>query len=486
MLQELLYKVPLTGVYGKTDIGIRSLHTDSRQVEAGSMFIAIRGTVSDGHSFIDQAIECGAVAILCETLPDKRQPAVTYVQVADSALALGIVCDHFYKSPSASMCVVGVTGTNGKTTTATVLYDLYTSLGYVCGLISTIRIRIGQQEIDSTHTTPDAIRLQQQLASMQEAGCTHVFMECSSHAIHQHRIAGIRFAVAVFTNITHDHLDYHQTFNEYVRVKKSWFDGLEKDVLAISNADDKRGKLMLQDSAAKKYYYGIHHISDFTGKLLDCDLSGLHMRVADTDVHFAMIGAFNAYNLLAVYAVAVLLGEDKQKVLEKLSVLKGAQGRFEPIVSKLKQVVGIVDYAHTPDALLNVLATIHNLRKKDTKVITVVGCGGNRDREKRPLMTQVACQYSDCVILTSDNPRFEKPEMILEDMQTGINITDRKKCLVIVDRKEAIRTAVRLVQPADILLLAGKGHETYQEIQGVKYPFDDKEILQSVFDEMEY
>jgi UDP-N-acetylmuramoyl-L-alanyl-D-glutamate--2,6-diaminopimelate ligase len=486
MLQELLYKVPLTGVYGKTDIEIRSLHTDSRQVKAGSMFVAIRGSISDGHSFIDQAIENGAVAILCETLPDQRHEAVTYVQVADAAKALGIVCDHFYKSPSASMRVVGVTGTNGKTTTATVLYDLFTSLGYVCGLISTIRIRIGQQELEATHTTPDAIRLQQQLAAMREAGCTHVFMECSSHAIHQHRIAGIRFAAAVFTNITHDHLDYHQTFDEYVRVKKSWFDGLEKDVLAISNADDKRGKYMLQDSDAKKYYYGLHHVCDFTGKLLDCDLSGLHMRVADTDVHFAMIGAFNAYNLLAVYAVAVLLGEDKHIVLEKLSVLKGAQGRFEPIVSKLKQVVGIVDYAHTPDALLNVLATIHNMRKKNTKVITVVGCGGNRDREKRPLMAQVACQYSDCVILTSDNPRFEKPETILEEMQSGVKITDRKKCLVIVDRKEAIRTAVRLGQPADILLLAGKGHETYQEIQGVKYPFDDKEILQAVFDEMEY
>ena len=486
MLQELLYKVPLTGVYGKTDIGIRSLHIDSRQVEKGGLFVAIRGAVSDGHAFIASAIQQGAVAVLCEVLPDQLDDAVTYVVVPNASYALGIVAAHFYQNPSERMKVVGVTGTNGKTTTATLLFDLFTALGYRCGLISTVRNRIADQVLESTHTTPDAIRVQSLLSDMLTAGCTHVFMECSSHAIHQHRITGIRFQAALFTNISHDHLDYHHTFDEYVRVKKSWFDGLEKEVFAISNADDKRGKQMLQDTAAKKYFYGLHQVCDFSGKLLGSELTGLHMRVDEIDVHFAMIGAFNAYNLLAVYAAAVLMGEEKQAVLEKLSALKGAEGRFDPLLSKEKHVVGIIDYAHTPDALLNVLATIHHLRKKDTHVITVVGCGGNRDREKRPVMAQVACQYSDTVILTSDNPRYENPDSILSEMQAGIKITDRKKCLLVPDRKEAIRTAVRLAKEADILLLAGKGHEKYQEIQGVRYPFDDKEVLQAVFDEMDY
>jgi UDP-N-acetylmuramoyl-L-alanyl-D-glutamate--2,6-diaminopimelate ligase len=383
------------------------------------------------------------------------------------------------------MKVIGVTGTNGKTTVAVLLYKLFSALGHTCGLISTIQNKIGREVLPSTHTTPDAISLNALMARMAEAGCEYVFMECSSHAIHQHRIAGIEFTGALFTNITHDHLDYHGTFDEYIRVKKSWFDALPASAFAISNADDRRGAVMLQNCAAKKYYYSLKTLADFKGKVLESSLLGLHMNVNEMDVHFKLIGGFNAYNLLAVYGAALCLGQSKEQVLLLLSSLTGAEGRFDYIISQKEKVVGIVDYAHTPDALLNVLATIKQLRRGYEKIITVVGCGGNRDRSKRPIMAEVATEHSDKVIFTSDNPRFEDPLEILKEMEAGLNMIARKKCITISDRREAIKTAVSLSQQEDIILLAGKGHEKYQEVAGEKFPFDDKAVLKELFELLE-
>lgn len=383
------------------------------------------------------------------------------------------------------MKLIGVTGTNGKTTIATLLWKLFTALGYRCGLVSTVRCHIAEREIPSTHTTPDAISINRLLSEMLEAGCTHAFMECSSHAIHQQRIAGLRFCGALFSNITHDHLDYHKTFDEYIRVKKSWFDGLPSGAFAISNADDKRGRVMLQNTRARKYCYSLHSMAEFRGKILENTMNGLHMVVDGQEVFFRLIGEFNAANLMAVYAAAVCLGAEKQDVLRLLSGLTGAEGRFDTLVSGKLRIMGIVDYAHTPDALLNVLATIKKLRKDDRKIITVVGCGGDRDKTKRPLMAQVACAYSDRVILTSDNPRTEDPLAILKDMEAGIDTLSRKKYLTIPDRREAIRVAVSLADEEDILLVAGKGHEKYQEINGIRHGFDDHEVLREVFSELE-
>jgi len=485
MLKDLLYKVNIIAVSGDTTTVIKDLQTDSRKVTPGTCFIAIKGNNTNGHDFIAQAIEAGAVAVVCEIMPDIKNNDVTYVQVADTAFAAGVMSHHFYDDPSSKMSIIGVTGTNGKTTIATLLWKLYTQLGYRCGLISTVQNQIGEEIIPATHTTPDAISLNALLGKMAASGCTHVFMECSSHAIHQQRIAGIDFAAAVFSNITHDHLDYHQTFDEYIRVKKSWFDSLSKNTISLSNADDKRGAVMLQNTASKKCFYSLKTIADFKGKILDNSLSGLHMTINDTEVHFRMIGTFNAYNLLAVYGVAVSLGEDKQDVLQQLSMLTGAEGRFDYIVSKHEHIVGIVDYAHTPDALLNVLATIKNLRKGEQKIITVVGCGGNRDSAKRPVMAEVACAHSDQVILTSDNPRNEDPMDILQQMQAGVSVTARKKCITIAERGEAIKTAVAFSAKEDIILVAGKGHEKYQEIKGIKHDFDDKKVLREMFELME-
>jgi UDP-N-acetylmuramoyl-L-alanyl-D-glutamate--2,6-diaminopimelate ligase len=383
------------------------------------------------------------------------------------------------------MKVVGVTGTNGKTTVATLLWKLFTSMGHTCGLISTVENRIGDAVLPSTHTTPDAISLHALMKNMADRGCTHVFMECSSHAIHQKRITGVEFDGALFTNITHDHLDYHQTFDEYIRVKKSWFDELPETAFAISNADDKRGAVMLQNCSAKKLFYSLKTLADFKGKVLDNSLEGLHLNIQEHDVHFRLIGAFNAYNLLLVYAAAVRLGNSAHEVLQHLSNLRGAEGRFDHLVSLKERVIGIVDYAHTPDALLNVLATIQHLRQDDQQVITVIGCGGNRDSAKRPIMAEVACQHSDQVILTSDNPRNEDPEHILDEMEKGVNVVSRKKTIRIADRREAIKTAIRMSGPKDIVLIAGKGHEKYQEIRGVKHPFDDRAILEEMFELLE-
>jgi UDP-N-acetylmuramoyl-L-alanyl-D-glutamate--2,6-diaminopimelate ligase len=482
MLQELLYKLAIRSVKGPTNIGIGSLHTDSRVVIQGSCFIAIKGTATDGHAYIDTAIRGGAIAIVCEDMPSTFEEGITYVQVENSAAAAGFIAHRFYGEPTTYFKLVGVTGTNGKTTIATLLFKLFSSLGHTCGLISTVQNQIGETIIPSNHTTPDAITLNQLLQQMKEAGCKYVFMECSSHAIEQQRIAGLIFTGALFSNITHDHLDYHKTFDEYIRVKKSWFDELGKNCFAVSNADDKRGAVMLQNTVAKKYFYSLKTLANFKGKILDNSLSGLHMIVNEVEVHFKLIGEFNAYNILAVYGAAINLGQDKQEVLLLLSNLDGAEGRFDYNISPMQRVVGIIDYAHTPDALINVLATIKNLRQGFEKIITVVGCGGNRDKTKRPIMAEVACEYSDKVIFTSDNPRNEDPLQIIKDMEAGVGVVARKKYISIADRREAIKTAVSLSNDEDIILIAGKGHEKYQEINGVKNDFDDKKVLMEMFE----
>ncbi|MEO5892022.1 MAG: UDP-N-acetylmuramoyl-L-alanyl-D-glutamate--2,6-diaminopimelate ligase [Ferruginibacter sp.] len=482
ILKDILYKVSIRAVKGSTDIEVTDLQIDSRKVSAGSCFIAVKGSSTDGHRFIDIAIANGANSVICELLPAGANENIVWIQVENSAIAAGYASHNFYGEPSLKMKLVGVTGTNGKTTIATLLWKLFTALGYKCGLISTVQNQVGDEVISATHTTPDAVSVNALLNRMMNASCEYVFMECSSHAIHQHRITGLRFKGALFSNITHDHLDYHKTFDEYIRVKKSWFDSLPSSAFAISNADDKRGMVMLQNTAAKKYYYSLKTLADFKGKILDNSLTGLHMTVNETEVYFRMIGEFNAYNLLAVFGAAVCLEEDKNIVLQLLSSLDGAEGRFDYLVSNNDKIIGIVDYAHTPDALLNVLATIKKLRQGNERIITVIGCGGDRDKTKRPVMAEVACEYSDKVIFTSDNPRSEDPLEILHDMETGVNVVARKKYITIADRREAIRAAVGLATKEDIVLVAGKGHEKYQDIKGVKYDFDDKKVLREMFE----
>jgi UDP-N-acetylmuramoyl-L-alanyl-D-glutamate--2,6-diaminopimelate ligase len=464
---------------------VNGLQIDSRHVKPGSCFIALKGTKTDGQEFIESAIEKGAVAIVCETLPSLINDIITYVQVENAAEAAGYMSHNFYDESSLKLKLIGVTGTNGKTTIVTLLWKLFTAIGYKCGLISTVQNQIGNKIIAATHTTPDAVNINALLKQMVDEQCAFVFMECSSHAIHQGRITGLQFIAALFSNITHDHLDYHKTFDEYIRVKKSWFDKLPSTAFAVSNADDKRGAVMLQNTNAKKYFYSLKTMADFKGKILDNSLDGLHMTVNDKEVYFRLIGEFNAYNLLAVYGTAVCLGEDKDNVLQVLSSLDGAEGRFDYMVSKKEKIKGIVDYAHTPDALLNVLATIKNLRQGNEQIITVVGCGGDRDKTKRPVMAEVACEYSDRVIFTSDNTRSEDPLEILKDMQAGVNAVTKKKVISIADRKEAIKTAVSLANNDDIVLIAGKGHEKYQDIKGVKYDFDDMKILNEMFELLE-
>jgi UDP-N-acetylmuramoyl-L-alanyl-D-glutamate--2,6-diaminopimelate ligase len=484
VLSDVLYKVAVRTVVGRTDIEVSDIQIDSRKVRPGSVFVAVKGVVADGHQFIDKAIENGAVAIVYED--DSRLPTpnsrLTYVQTENSAAAAGYMAHNFFGQPSERLKIVGVTGTNGKTTIATLLYKLFTVLGYKCGLLSTVDNHIGDKIVPATHTTPDAISLNQLLKQMADEDCTHVFMEVSSHAVHQHRITGLRFAGGIFSNITHDHLDYHKTFDEYIRVKKSFFDSLPSNAFAISNTDDKRGEVMLQNCNARKYFYSLRTLADYKGKILENSLSGLLMTVNEQEVHFRLIGEFNAYNLLAVYGAAINMGEEKQEVLRCLSVLTGAEGRFEYMLSGKEKVVAIVDYAHTPDALLNVLATIKKLKRGFETVITVVGCGGDRDRTKRPVMAAAACEHSDKVIFTSDNPRSEDPAQIIADMEEGLAAAYKRKYISIVDRKEAIKTAISLAKPEDIVLIAGKGHEKYQEIKGVRHHFDDKEIVREMFE----
>lgn len=480
-LQRILYKVNLGSVVGDTGIEIKDLQLDSRKVSAGSCFIAIKGTLADGHQFIEQAIVNGAVAVVCENIPAILDQNIHFIVVENSAKALAVMAHNFYGRVSEKIKLVGVTGTNGKTTIATLLFKLFTKLGYKCGLISTVQNQIENSVLPSTHTTPDSISLNALLAKMYDAGCTHVFMEVSSHALHQHRVDDLQFAGGIFSNITHDHLDYHKTFDEYIRVKKSFFDSLPATAFALSNADDKRGTVMLQNTKAKKYLYSLKTMADFKGRIIEDSLLGLELMINDIQVHFRLIGTFNAYNLLAVYGAAICMEEESAKVLQILSNTTGAEGRFDYIVSLYEKIVGIVDYAHTPDALLNVLATIKNLRHGEEKIITVVGCGGNRDRTKRPEMAEVACEYSDKVILTSDNPRNEDPAEIIHEMEKGIPVTARKRSISITDRREAIKTAVTLAGKKDIILIAGKGHEKYQEVKGIRNHFDDKEVLAEMF-----
>lgn len=480
LLSDILYNVSLKSVSGKTDTEISKIEFDSRKIEAGTLFVAIPGTQTDGHSFITKAVEAGASAVLCEILPDELSPEVTYVQVENSARAMGIAAGNFYGNPSRRLSLVGVTGTNGKTSVATLLFSLFRKLGYSCGLLSTVQNQVEDEVIPSTHTTPDALRLNELLHLMHRKGCSFVFMEVSSHAVVQERIAGLHFSGGIFTNITQDHLDFHHTFDEYIKAKKGFFDMLPASAFALTNTDDRNGKIMLQNTKAEKHAYSLKNIADFKGKILDCGLFGLQMDIDGQEVWFKLIGKFNAYNLLAVYGAAVLLEETPENILTELSQLTPPPGRFEQVISP-RHTVGIVDYAHTPDALKNVLETINDLRQGHERVITVVGCGGNRDKGKRPLMAGIACDLSDIVILTSDNPRNENPEDILTDMQAGVPVTKRRKVEQITDRREAIRHAVSLAGPEDIILIAGKGHETYQEVKGIKSHFDDREELRAAF-----
>jgi UDP-N-acetylmuramoyl-L-alanyl-D-glutamate--2,6-diaminopimelate ligase len=481
-ISEILPKVKTISVIGSTETLVENIEIDSRRVVAGSMFVALRGTQVDGHDFIQQVIEKGATSILCETLPEIITENITYIQVKDSAETLGYFASNFYENPSSKIKLVGITGTNGKTTTVTLLFRLFRQLGYRCGLISTVQNQIDEEVIPSTHTTPDAVNLNKLLAKMASAGCSHVFMEVSSHAVVQHRITGLSFSGGIFSNITHDHLDFHKTFENYIKAKKGFFDMLPKTAFALVNVDDRRGAVMVQNTKASIHTYSLETLASFKGKIISDSIYGLEMEVDNREIHFQLIGTFNAYNLLAIYGAAVLLEEDPEEILVQMSGLLTAPGRFEQIVSLKDLKVGIVDYAHTPDALKNVLQTINKIKEGNQNVITVVGCGGNRDATKRPIMAEIACELSNKVILTSDNPRNEDPAEILEQMRKGIPPIDFKKTKIIEDRKEAIFLAVReLANAGDIILVAGKGHENYQEIKGIKHHFDDKEVIREAF-----
>jgi UDP-N-acetylmuramoyl-L-alanyl-D-glutamate--2,6-diaminopimelate ligase len=470
-------------VLGNAETEIQSLTFDSRKATQGVAFFALRGVQADGHNFISQAAATGVSAIICENLPENAEELAknaTIIQVKSSAAAMGYIASVFYGEPSKKLKLVGVTGTNGKTTCVTLLHKLFRELGYSVGLLSTVQNQINETVIPATHTTPDAITLNKLLADMVKTGCTHCFMEVSSHALVQHRVTGLDFKGAVFTNITHDHLDYHLTFDEYIKAKKLFFDNLNKKAFALINADDKRGAVMLQNTKAEKHEYSLRKATEFKARLLENSIQGLHLEIDGHEILFRLIGTFNAYNILAVYGAAVLLGEDKTEVLTVLSNLTSAAGRFDYLISS-SQITGIVDYAHTPDALENVLSTIQQIRKPEQKIITVVGCGGNRDAAKRPVMAEIACKFSDRILLTSDNPRDEEPQDILNQMQAGVKPTELRKTLSIIDRREAIKTAIALADPNDIILVAGKGHETYQEIKGQRSPFDDKQVLREMF-----
>lgn len=458
---------------------------DSRKVKQRDCFVAVKGTASDGHNFISKCIEQGACAIICEVLPEELNAKVTYIKVHSTSKVLGVLANNFYDNPSAKMKVIGVTGTNGKTSTVTLLFRLFRALGKNVGLLSTVQNQINEEIIPSTHTTPDAISLNALMKQMADAGCEYCFMEVSSHAVDQCRIEGLKFTGAVFTNITHDHLDYHKTFENYLKAKKRFFDELPSSAFALINSDDRNGNVMLQNTKAKKQTYSLKSPSDFKTKIIENGVTGLQLEIDGVEMHTRLIGEFNAYNLTAIYGVAHLLGIERQEALTILSSLTPPEGRFDQIVSARDKIVGIVDYAHTPDALKNVLQTIQAIRGGNENVITVVGCGGDRDAAKRPVMAEIACKFSNQVILTSDNPRSEEPDEILRQMSAGVPVTDKRKVLMITDRREAIKTAVTIAKRTDIILLAGKGHEKYQEIKGMKNHFDDKEELSAMFVEME-
>ena len=478
-LKDILFGVSLQSITGNREEEVKGVAYDSRKVEPGFLFVAVKGLTVDGHDYIESTIDKGARVIVCEKAPKNLPKEITVVQTDNSAKALGIIASNFYGRPSENIKLVGITGTNGKTTCATLLFELFQNLGYSVGLLSTVENKINHKVLDTSFTTPDAVQLNQLLAEMVENGCTHAFMEVSSHALVQHRVSGIHFTGGVFTNITHDHLDYHKTFDEYIAAKKLLFDGLSSESFALVNVDDKRGMVMLQNTKAEKNRLGIRSMADFKVRIIHNTLQGLELNFDGVDVWFKLIGEFNAYNLLTAYAVAILLDEEKEDVLSGLSTTTGASGRFEK-VENTSNVMAIVDYAHTPDALENVLRTIDDLRTKNELLVTVVGCGGDRDKTKRPKMAGIAARFSDKIILTSDNPRTEDPQQILEDMKEGIPKSKERNVMIIADRKEAIRTACNLVSDQDIILVAGKGHETYQEVNGVRHHFDDREILKEL------
>ena len=479
-LNELLKNVEVLNTIGQAEVEITGVNIDSRRIEKGHLFVAIPGTVTDGHKFIPKAIELGASAVLCEKIPEEKAPEVTYIQVASTEDAVGKVATLFYGDPSRKLKLVGVTGTNGKTTIATLLYNMFRKFGHKCGLLSTVCNYIEGEAIPADHTTPDPIELNRLLAQMVDAGCEYAFMECSSHAIAQKRIGGLKFAGGLFTNLTRDHLDYHKTFENYRDAKKAFFDGLEKDAFAITNADDKNGMIMVQNCKAQVKTYSTRTMADFKAKIIECHFEGMYLDINGKEVGVQFIGKFNVSNLLAVYGAAVMLGKKPEDILLILSTLKSVNGRLEPIHSP-EGYTAIVDYAHTPDALENVLNAIHEVLNGKGKVITVCGAGGNRDKGKRPLMAQEAVKQSDKVIITSDNPRFEEPQDIINDMLAGLDQKQMKKVVSIVDRREAIRTACMLAEKGDVILIAGKGHEDYQEIKGVKHHFDDKEVVREIF-----
>ena len=479
-LNELLKNVEILNILGDTEVEITGVNIDSRKIREGHLFIAIPGTQTDGHKFIPKAIELGAAAILCENIPDNQEPGVTYITVKSTEDSVGKVATQFFGDPSSKLKLVGVTGTNGKTTIATLLYNMFRKFGHKCGLLSTVCNYIEGEAIPADHTTPDPIELNHLLAQMVEAGCEYAFMECSSHAIAQKRIGGLRFAGGIFTNLTRDHLDYHGTFENYRDAKKAFFDGLDKDAFAITNADDKNGAVMVQNCKAQIKTYSTRTMADFKAKIIECHFEGMYLDINGKEVGVQFIGKFNVSNLLAVYGAAVMLGKKPEDILIVLSTLKSVNGRLEPIHSP-EGYTAIVDYAHTPDALENVLSAIHEVLDGKGKVITVCGAGGNRDKGKRPLMAQEAVKQSDKVIITSDNPRFEEPQDIINDMLAGLDNKQMKKVISIVDRREAIRTACMMAEKGDVILIAGKGHEDYQEIKGVKHHFDDKEVVRELF-----
>ena len=496
-LSELLKYVKPIAIVGNAEVDITGVNIDSRKIEKGHLFVAIKGTQTDGHRFIPKALELGAVAVLCEDLPlgavavlcedlpegfsAESAENITYVQVASTEAAVGPVATVFYGEPSQHLKLVGVTGTNGKTTIATLLYNMFRKFGHKCGLLSTVCNYIEGEAIPADHTTPDPIELNKLLHQMVEAGCEYAFMECSSHAIAQQRIGGLKFAGGLFTNLTRDHLDYHKTFENYRDAKKAFFDGLSKDAFAITNADDKNGSVMVQNCKAQVKTYSVQRMADFRARIIECHFEGMYLDINGQEVGVQFIGKFNVSNLLAVYGAAIMLGKKPEDILVVLSTLKSVAGRLEPIRSE-EGVTAIVDYAHTPDALENVLNAIHEVMEgKQGKIITVCGAGGNRDKGKRPLMAQEAVKQSDRVIITSDNPRFEEPQDIINDMLAGLDQKQMKKVVSIVDRKEAIRTASMMAEKGDVILIAGKGHEDYQEIKGVKHHFDDREVVREIF-----
>lgn len=483
LLRDILYKASIQAVKGPTDIAVAKIEFDSRLVGQGDVFVAIRGTQTDGHDYIEKAISLGAVAVVCETLPETIAGHVTYVEVKRASSALAYMAANFYGNPSRNLKLVGITGTNGKTTIASLLYQLFQNAGYKTGLLSTVKIMVDKTEYKATHTTPDSLTINKYLKMMEEQGAEYCFMEVSSHGIHQNRTEGLEFAGGIFTNLSHDHLDYHSSFAEYRDVKKTFFDQLPKTAFALTNIDDKNGLVMLQNTIAKKLTYALKTYADYRAQILENQLSGLLLKINEQEVWVRLIGTFNAYNLVAIYAAAVSLGLESVEVLRLMSQLESVSGRFQFIVSDTK-ITAIVDYAHTPDALENVLKTIESIRTRNEQLITVVGCGGDRDKTKRPVMAHIATSMSDKAIFTSDNPRSEAPEDIIEDMEKGVEPQNYRKTVAVVDRKQAIKIACQLARPNDIILIAGKGHETYQEIKGVRHDFDDMKTVKEILEQL--